>query len=376
MRLESLEGLVCPSRNPRPCHGTLSLHKVLVLWEKDRKDLLEGVLACSRCPAQYPVLCGIAILHEDVPKYLRRNYPFIVGLCRSLGALSDPMRLELVNLALLDLKDPEEELFPNAGTYTRRAARQSRDGAGSYLLNHYGDPAALASPREPLYELLKGRAARPPHAVLADFLARHGNGSRGKALEVGCHVGGLTAAQARRFAFAYGVDLSFENLLLAGRILMARPQGMKHYRLHREGGRAARRRLAVEPCANVEFFLAAGASLPFRAESFDAVSSCNVIDIVPEPLKLLDEKTRVLKKGGLFLLADPYEFYGEKWKRLETDKRKTPLEIVKERLKARLSIIAEEDHVPWVSRAYQRGYMVYYSHCLAAIKRGETSVRR
>ncbi len=114
--------------------------------------------------------------------------------------------------------------------------------------------------------------------------------------------------------------------------------------------------------------VATGTNLPFKASSVDTVSSCNVVDIVPEPMKLMDEKVRVLKKGGLLLLSDPYEFYGVLFKRLETRSRKSPLRIIKQRMANQIRIVQEEDDVPWVTQKYNRSYMIYYNHCLAGIK--------
>jgi hypothetical protein len=93
-----------------------------------------------------------------------------------------------------------------------------------------------------------------------------------------------------------------------------------------------------------------------------------VVDIVEQPMELVDEKLRVLKKGGLLLLSDPYEFYGARFKRLKTQSRKSPLGIIKQRIASKIRIVQEEDHVPWVTQTYNRSYMIYYNHCLAGIK--------
>ena len=114
--------------------------------------------------------------------------------------------------------------------------------------------------------------------------------------------------------------------------------------------------------------VAKGDNLPFKASSVDTVSSCNVVDIVPKPMELVDEKLRVLKKGGLLLLTDPYEFYGVRFKRLETRSRKSPLKLIKQRMASQIRIVQEEDHVPWITQEYNRSYSIYYNHCLAGIK--------
>ncbi len=212
MKQEVLRWLVCPAKaGARRCHGTLQVEQEMSVWDEDPQESLEAVLQCDSCKGTYPVVCGIPILMDELPKYLRRNYYFIVGCCRAVGSLSDEMQAALLNYVLLDLKTGEEELFPTAKRYTREAQLDFLTGMGPYLCNHYDDLGSVVKPSNPLYEFLKAYSTRNPHAVLEGFAARHGNGGQGLAVDIGCHVGGFTALQAQRFRFVYGLDVSFEN---------------------------------------------------------------------------------------------------------------------------------------------------------------------
>ena len=369
MKQEALKWLVCPRiEGTRPCHGTLQVEQAMSTWDNDAEEILEAILRCDCCKTTYPVVCGIPILMDELPKYLRHHYSFMVGYCRAQDSLSDEVKTALLNYVLLDLKNGEEELFPTARRYTRDTQLGFRTAIGPYLCNHYDDLGSLAKPSEPLYEFLKGYSTRNPHAVLEGFAVRHGNGGQGLAVDIGCHVGGFTALQAQRSRFVYGIDLSFENLLLASQILKGRPRKLDRYRLYQEGKRYRWRGLDAPHCQNVEFVVATGDNLPFKASSVDTVSSCNVVDIVEQPMKIVDEKLRVLKKGGLLLLSDPYEFYGTRFKRLKTQSRKSPLGIIKQRIESKIRIVQEEDYVPWVTQNSNRSYDIYYNHCLAGIK--------
>jgi SAM-dependent methyltransferase len=346
----------------------LQIEQAMSDWDKDPQENLEAILRCDGCNRTYPVVCGIPILMDKLPQYLRRNYYLIVGHCRALGGLSDEMQAALLNYVLLDLKTGEEELFPISRKYTRETRLGFLTGIGPYLCNHYDDLGSFAKPSDPLYEVLKAYSARNPHAVLEGFAARYSNGGRGLALDIGCHVGGFTALQAQRSSFVYGLDVSFENLLLASQILKGRPKGMDRYRLYQEGKRYHWRGLNAPRCQNVEFVVATGENLPFKSTAVDTVSSCNVVDIVQEPLKLVDEKLRVLTSGGLLLLSDPYEFNGVTFKRLKTGSRKSPLEVIKQRMAGQIRIVQEDDHVPWITQNYNRNHTIYYNHCLAGVK--------
>lgn len=371
---EALEVLICPRKDDaRPCHGALHVERSLRHQDEDSQDILEAILQCDRCRARYPVICGIPILHHNTPRYLRQNYHFLVGSCQTLGCLSETMKTELMNLVLMDMKSAREELFPPQRKYTRVGRLDFRAEVGPYLCNHYDDLASVVEPSDPLYRFLRPYPARNPLAILEKFADRYGSGPSSVAVDIGCHVGGFIAKQAKRCRFVYGVDLSFENLLLASQILKRRPRGMTRYPLYREGQQYQWRRLHAPHCRNVDFVVASGSSLPFKAATFDIVSSCNVVDIVQKPLDFLREKLRVLQKKGLLLISDPYQFYGAGMTRLKTRTRKSPLAVVKELIQREAEIVEEEDYVPWVTRKYARHYLIYYNHCMAAIKRGRAS---
>ncbi len=373
MYSEALQVLACPRRvETRPCHGALRIEKSLTRWDQDPRDILEAILRCERCQSRYPIVCGIPILHYDTCKYLRKNYYFLVRSCQALACLSEAMQTELMNLVLLDLKSAHEELFPPQPRYTHETVLEFLTRVGPYLCNHYDDLASVVKPHDPLYTFLRRYSVRNPHTILENFAIRHRGGQGSLALDIGCHVGGFVAKQAQRCRFAYGVDISFETLLLASQILRRRPTGMSRYRLYREGKRYEWRTLHATHCRNVEFVVASGSSLPFRPGTFDIVSSCNVVDIILEPLNLLDEKFRVLKTGGLLLTSDPYEFYGVGMNRLKTQSRKSALAIIKDRIATESEIVEEDDYVPWITHNYTRHYMIYYNHCLAAIKTSRT----
>jgi len=56
-----------------------------------------------------------------------------------------------------------------------------------------------------------------------------------------------------------------------------------------------------------DFVNASAYNLPFKDEFFDVVVSCEVIEHLEEPEKMLSEAMRVLKKGGMIVLTTPYK---------------------------------------------------------------------
>ncbi len=105
--------------------------------------------------------------------------------------------------------------------------------------------------------------------------------SGGVALDVGSGPGNVTAALARAAGpdgLALGVDIS---------------EPMLH------------RAVSAEAGPNVGFLHADAQHLPFRDESFDAVTSLAVLQLIPNPAATQAEIVRVLKPGGRVAVMVP-----------------------------------------------------------------------
>ena len=97
-------------------------------------------------------------------------------------------------------------------------------------------------------------------------------------LDVGCGTGGMSIAASREGLRVVGVDVALRWLVMGAQ------------RLREEG--------VDVPlvCANAE-------SLPFRADSFDAVVADAVVEHVRSPARMRDEALRVLHRGGAFFFT-------------------------------------------------------------------------
>lgn len=368
MDKKRLKDLVCPTKaNKHLCQGGLKLKKS-INSKGNSSEISEGILKCVKCKAEYPILLGIPILMENIKKYLRENYYYLTGLARLNGGMSQEMHSFLMSQILLDLKSPKEKLFPKQRRYNRNTASNFSRGISSYLINHYDNLMDIINKDDPLYDFFHKYAQKNPHSVLGEMASRYADG-KGIAVEIGCGVGGLTTKLTKFYDFSYGVDTSLETLLLARRIIKQLPKGLKKYCLYQERNKYYFRNIKVEGGRNVEFICASGANLPFRDKSVDAVCSCNVIDIVKEPRHLLQEKIRILKRKGIFLISDPYDFSPSRMKEFPKSLRKPAIEVIKERIKKRIEIIEERDNIPWITRSYKRNYDIYFNHCLAGVKK-------
>jgi 2-polyprenyl-3-methyl-5-hydroxy-6-metoxy-1,4-benzoquinol methylase len=117
------------------------------------------------------------------------------------------------------------------------------------------------------------------HIATYRFAARHARG--GHILDFGCGTGYGSALLAEHAAAVTGVDLSAEAIAYAD----------AHY--HRQN-------LTFRSIGRIE-----QNPLPFSDESFDTVVSFQVIEHIAETDAYLAEIARVLKPGGIFVVATP-----------------------------------------------------------------------
>lgn len=102
-------------------------------------------------------------------------------------------------------------------------------------------------------------------------------------LDVGCGVGQVVHSLTQAGCRARGVEVSEANLALAREL-------------------------------PGEFHLYDGISLPFPDHAVDVVGAFNVLEHVEEPVRLLDEMTRVLRPGGQLVVSSPNFFRVLGWR--------------------------------------------------------------
>ncbi len=102
-------------------------------------------------------------------------------------------------------------------------------------------------------------------------------------LDIGCGTGGLLAAASGQFKTTVGIDPSLQRLVIARKRL---------------------NELGLEPplcCGCAEY-------LPFRDEWFDLILAGDVIEHVRDPISVLRECRRVLRRDGVLFIATPNRF--------------------------------------------------------------------
>ena len=129
------------------------------------------------------------------------------------------------------------------------------------------------------------------------------------AFDAGCAVGRLTFEMSSRSEWAVGCDLSLNFIRAARRLARER---CYTFSLPLEGN--LREKFHCELPANwrsdnVEFIVADALALPFARNTFQQISSLNLLDRVNYPLAHLYEMNRVSQSSGAsFLFADPFSW--------------------------------------------------------------------
>lgn len=357
MRRRHLEALrpVCPVCRAPGDEAPLEVGRV----EREAAgDLLEGTLVCARarCQREFPVLDGVPLIVPDVRSFVAEN----VFALMARDDLS-----ETLEGALGDCAGPGSWLDV------------TRQHLSSYAWDHYADLDPAEAP---------ATHGDPPgglRRVLAAGLALAPAPPPGPALDAGCAVGRtafeLAALPGREDELVLGVDLNVGMLRLASRVLR---QGVVRYPRRRVGVVYDRREFAacLPGAERVDFWCCDATALPLPAGTFGLATSLHVLDCIAAPVEHLAALGRVLRPGGLAVLAAPYDWATsvtplDRW--LGGHSQRAPHGgasevavrhlLTGERARALgLELLAEDDDVPWAVRMHARSVVRYSAHVVAA----------
>lgn len=215
------------------------------IHDENRGDIISGELLCEHCGRSYPVHDGIAFLQPE---------------------------------------HPDEKIPGNR--------YETGPLLSSYLWSHYSD-------------ILNEDEAHDAYMRWAGLMDK----TPGICLDIGCAVGRFSFEMSRKNEFVIGIDNSI-SFVRAARDLMANRR--KDVLLVEEGNLTREEILALPDqweLANVEFIVADALALPFCSGAFSALSSLNIVDKVPVPMKHLTEVNRTAReKGAQLLFSDPFSW--------------------------------------------------------------------
>lgn len=262
-----------PSRLPLVCvacrgpQRQVQVLELATILRREGDDVRDGILACARCQRRYPIIDSIPVIVRDASAWLARY---------STGLVDPELPAEI--MAVLVEPGPDDAVLA-----------RSCEVSSVHLDAHWGDRATPPVPHTAaLFERVRARASARVET----------------AIEVGCSYGRGLAELARGAALTVGVDLSLESLRSARRLLagdevphLRRMAGRHYIAAPIQGERA------VGP---VELVCADALELPLLPRRFDRVLALNMLEVVPDPVRLLATLVELCAPGGEVLGASAY----------------------------------------------------------------------
>ncbi|MFO7982220.1 MAG: methyltransferase domain-containing protein [Desulfuromonadales bacterium] len=235
----------------------------------------EKLLNYLICPTCLPVEIGLECLDSQT-----EGSEITAGRLHCSGCRRD----YVIENGIAHLLPERESLDEN-----RYEGQQALD---SYLWSHYAD-------------LLNDPDAGNAYDLWSDLLPAHAP----LALDIGCAVGRFTFEMAARSAMTIGIDSSTAFIHQARRLLK---EHRHDFMLPVEGTLSEQKSLSLPKAwhdLNIEFLVADALALPFRNNTFNSISSLNILDKVPHPLAHLRHADRVAAdRDSTFLISDPFSW--------------------------------------------------------------------
>ncbi|MCX7823745.1 MAG: methyltransferase domain-containing protein [Syntrophobacterales bacterium] len=212
---------------------------------KEAHDIIYGTLNCPHCGKAFPIREGIAFL------------------------------------------DPNPDWKPIPGN-----KYETPQALSSYLWSHYGD-------------LMGEEGHIDAYRKWAEIM----DSSDGLVVDVGCAVGRFALEMSEKSRFVVGLDVSLLFVSTARKLIK---EGELKVKLFEEGLITREKTLSLAPSwysEGTEFIIADALHLPFKSETVSVVSSLNVIDKVPNPLKHLTEMNRIARHyRAQCIVSDPFSW--------------------------------------------------------------------
>lgn len=324
--------------------------------------LIHGTLICSHpgCQAIAPVIDGVPMLMSDPATYL----------AHASALLERDDLPERVDVLMHEAAGPG-----SARDLARQQISQS-------VWDHWGEWDEREQPG--LQSVHPGAIAR----VLRRLMDAAGRLPVGPRLELGAAAGRCVAELASDTQeLVLGVDLHAPILRVASGILRS---GEVEYRRRRSGLIYDVRRFGLpaglaSDLKRCDLWACDAMALPFADETFGVVVALNVLDAIASPLLMLREASRVLRPGGVLLMACPYDWAAsatpvEGWLGGHSPWSTgggTSAQVLRALLTPGghaqsidgLSLAAEVEQIPWHVRLHERSHVAYTLHGVIARKR-------
>ena len=378
----TLSSVVCPA-----CKGELRFSEGTVFQslsareggakvtrEDAYQDALWGDLVCGACSLQFPILAGVAILVEDVESYL---FQHIKGISKRVPDAKIPTRYQ-------DLfREAKEALQEYEGEHIEEDLESERVNA-LYLMTHYLNASQVISATkltDPLiHSLISQHWDHGPFQKIKEWM--QSSQQMGRAVELGCGVGGLASVLGNLVESYLGVDYAFASIALAREIQLGVSGAASTYSIPGDlidGPLAKSVQFNVSQFGMKDFVVGDFQQPPLKEASWDLSIALNAIDMMDDPRMLAQLQFALLKKDGQAIQSCPYIWhekvatllrkqFGEKSVGGSVDRLSSSAVVEKLYQSQGFSIQKKIDHLPWLFFKHNRQLEVYSVHLFLAEK--------
>jgi putative 4-mercaptohistidine N1-methyltranferase len=183
---------------------------------------------------------------------------------------------------------------------------ESERAMHEYVQTHYGLPGDIYpypnAPTEAITFISK---------TVEKTVGMLGKGSRKRALDIGCAVGGSSFELARYFEEVVGIDYSHAFINAAQQMQQT---GALPYESEIEGGATRSFTASIDPSidrSRVEFTQGDACALPESLGTFDLVFASNLLCRLPDPMQFLSRLRPLVRPDGLVALFTPCSWLEE-----------------------------------------------------------------
>ena len=313
----------------------------------------DGIISCSHCQTQYPIIDSIPVIVPHIRKYISDN---------------------LLQITARNDFSPKLEALIGDASGAGSVFNNTRHHISSYAWDHYGELMSTDS-------LNHSETVVPGNATvcLTAGLNLLSKPLQTPSLDIGCAVGRTTFELATKTnGLTLGIDVNFSMLRIAQQVLQ---KGDINYPLKRLGIIYDQQQYEVllDNKDKVDFWVCNALALPFDKESFGSITALNVLDVCANPRDLLVNIRNTLRQDGHSILATPYDWatgvpldnwIGGHAPHLEHQGNSESLlrELLtpdKPNAVQKLRLIGEIEHHPWHVRVHARRTAVYDTHIVA-----------
>jgi len=244
---------------------------------------------------------------------------------------------------------------------------ESQEGIDMYIYNQY----VLKLPKESGYFKIPVDEYNY-YEYICDKTIPELKKKRNLIVDLGCGAGGLLHYLRKNTQMSIGVDISFPAALEAQRIHRALPTKKKNYSFYKSSQNSELRELDIGCNLDAHFLVGDATNPPVRDQIADLVTSVNILEIVSNPITLVDSIQSILKDSGIWTNSSPYYWRNDRspkdtWLSSSTQSNEEYFEHYVN--KSNFEVLVSIDRVPWPLRVYDRYWQWWETHLLVSRNR-------